>query len=74
MGAKAGGLEVVHELHTRHPRPQLSLKLFYEATVTFICAQNWGVLVKGPSHVAEQLSRQNPCKRVQDSFEHPRQT
>lgn len=47
---------------------------FYEATVTFICAQNWGVLVKGPSHVAEQLSRQNPCKRVQDSFEHPRQT
>lgn len=39
----------MHELHTRHPR------LSHGTTVTFICAQIWGVFAKDPSHVAEQF-------------------
>jgi hypothetical protein len=74
VGARAGSLEASHELHRWHPRPQLYLKLFHGVTVTFICALDWRVFLKDPSRVDEELSRQNACRSVKDSFEHPRQT
>lgn len=74
VGARAGGLEDVHELHTRHPRPQLPLKLSHGATVTFICAQNWGVFVKDPSHLAEQFILAKCLQESKGFLWAPRQT